>query len=107
MPADMTRKAEIDSSILKDILERALAMPRPESEQRKNQRKRRDEKVKLWKILQKENRLEGYEKTTNIPHTETIHESNASEDLCKIMAGSETDEKMVETPAATSRLQDS
>ena len=39
--------------------------------------------------------------------SETIHEADANEDLSKIMAGSETNANMFETPDATGRMQDS
>ena len=97
----------VDPSIIENILERAVAIPWAESNQRKEQRRKRDEKVQLWKIMQ--NKLEKNEDTKNInAHKNTISEtnaeSNADEDPCKTIAESE---KMVEAHVSTNRMQDS
>ena len=97
LPAGVERAAEVDPATIKDILERALATPRQESSQGKEQRRKRENKVELWKKLQNKGKLEEIENKTQtnsdleIQSTpETITKSEATESSAKADAGAQS-----------------
>ena len=92
-------------------MDHSLKESESESKLGKEQRRKRDEKVEFWKIMQK---LEANESTTNLPSAksemhknkkETNAESNAIDSPGKTITNSETNENWIQTPQSLNLLQ--